>query len=155
MITKAEKERGERLRAYVQEIRGKPAQWGVDDCSLWVAQWVANETSREFDWPDYSSEEEARRIIDEAGGLVNVWDRVTREAGLMPIHVDKPTIGDVGIIETSKGHVGGIFTFGGGICVRTLDGAAVLGAVGRSFPVRKGDGTWERRPVVVKAWALG
>lgn len=148
------RERGERLRAYVEAVKGKPMQWGVDDCSLWVAQWVADETGRTFDWPVYSTEEEARQIIDAHSGLVHVWDAVAKEAGMTPFFGEAPSVGDVGIIETRRGQVGGIFTHGGGICVRTVDGVAVLGVVGRSFPVRSENGEWERRPVVVKVWAL-
>ncbi|WP_011580573.1 MULTISPECIES: DUF6950 family protein [Chelativorans] len=155
MIDRVLRERGERLRAYVDAVKGKPMTWGVDDCSLWPAQWFANETGREFDWPLYSSEAEAHRIIDAEGGLVSVWNRIARQAGVMPRYGEMPVVGDVGIIETTRGRVGGIFTFGGGMCVRTLDGAAAIGVVGRAFPVRNADGTWERRPVVVKVWALG
>lgn len=152
MIGKVLRERGERLRAYVEQAKGVSADW--DGCSTFPAQWVADETGAEFDMPVYRSEAEGRALLEREGGLVAIWDRIARQAGLRPIYGEMPSVGDVGIIETGRGHVGGIFTHAGGICVRTRYGVTVIGVVGRSFPRRQPDGTWCQVPVVVKAWAL-
>lgn len=146
------RERGERLRAFVAGVQGKDASW--DECSTWPAQWVADEIGRAFDWPDYGSEEEGRAIVEAAGGLAGLWGQVARQIGLHEISVDRPSLGDVGIIETTRwGQVGGIFCWGGGIFVRSQVGASAIGVVGRTFPFRV-EGGVEHRNVVVKAWQV-
>lgn len=124
--TAEQRGRGERLRAIVDALRGKPVEWGVDDCSTLPAQWVAEVTRREFDWPFYDTEEEAARIIADAGGLVEVWKPITRKLGLVERH-DTPEIGDIGIIDTSLGHVGGIWLHGQTFIWRAEEGVRVLG----------------------------
>lgn len=125
-ITAEQRERGERLRLMVEDLKGKPVEWGVDDCSTLPAQWVAEITGREFDWPFYDTREGAARIIDEAGGLVAVWQPIARQLGLIERH-DTPEIGDIGIIETSQGPVGGIWLHGQTFIWRADQGVRVLG----------------------------
>ncbi|WP_157014901.1 DUF6950 family protein [Mesorhizobium xinjiangense] len=125
-ITAEQRERGERLRALVEHLKGKPVEYGVDDCSMLPAQWVADVTGREFDWPVYGSRDGAAAIIDAAGGLVNVWLPVVRSLGLIE-RFDVPEIGDIGIIDTSHGHVGGIWLHGQTFLWRADQGVRVLG----------------------------
>src|SRR5690606_1964108 len=99
-------EREDRLRAYVEAAKGRPMQWGYDDCSPWAAQWVADITGKEISWPVYSTEDEARRIIEEGGGLPAIWKRMAREIALEEVIGEAPRLGDVGIIESSRGQVG-------------------------------------------------
>ena len=148
-------DRAERLRAYVEATKGKPVNWGVDDCSPWAAQWVADLTGRDIDWPVYSSEEEVVRIIEEAGSLLALWEPVTRSLGLQPIIAlgDEPRLGDVGIVESSRGQVGGIFAAAGSFCWRAARGVRILPAWGFTYPLRT-DGKWQQRPIVVKAWRV-
>lgn len=153
-MTGQERLRGDRLRAYVEAAKGEAAN--VDACSTWSAQWVVNETGREFDWPMFSSRDDVATYVAAAGGLVAVWDRLSTVAGLAPCYGDEPQVGDVGIIETSANpsdRVGGIFASGGTFCWRAENGVRIIGVAGRSFPVRTASG-WERRPVVVKAWQV-
>lgn len=126
-MTPQDRERGKLLRDYVEAVKGKPITWSVDDCSPWVAQWVSNLTGKEFDWPVYSSRDEAEAIIAENGGLAVIWDRLAKEAGIQPRYDGPPEVGDVGIIDTTFGHVGGIFAFAGTFCWRAEKGARVIG----------------------------
>lgn len=124
--TAEQRERGERLRALVEELKGKPCVYGETDCSIIPAQWVADITGKTFDWPEYSTREEAEAIIEKAGGLVEVWKPITRKLGLVERH-DTPEIGDIGIIDTSLGHVGGIWLHGQTFIWRAEEGVRVLG----------------------------
>lgn len=144
--------RGERLRAFVAAVHGVQADW--DGCSTWPAAWVAAETGREVEWPSYADEAEGRAVIERAGGLVALWTKYAARAGLERIHDGMPGVGDIGIIETSTVQVGGIFTFGGGICVRSRDGASITGVVGRSYAVRRANGVVDRIPLVAAAWRV-
>lgn len=139
MTTPEERERGERLRAYVRESDGVPVIWGQSDCSTWAAQWVSDETGRDIDWPAYDSSTTAQAIIDAAGGLENVWAALARQAGLA-INYDEPKLGDVGIVHTSRfGDVGGIFAHGGVFLWRHEKG------VGTLSPIHK---------TIVRVWSL-
>lgn len=153
MTAEADRKRGERLRAFVDAAKGEPA--GFDACSTWPAQWVANETGREFDWPAFADRAEMDAYVEAAGGLVGVWERFAAVIGVPQRYdIDAAGVGDVGIIETSDGRVvGGIFTFGGVFCWRSDLGVNMIGVAGRSFPVRTDDG-WQQRPVVVKVWQV-
>lgn len=151
-MTAEERERGERLRAFCAAVQGEPAVWGSSDCSTWPAQWVANETGREFDWPAYSSREEADAIIEREGGLVNVWERVAAQAGLIECDPDEvPPLGSVGIIETSHhgGQVGCIFAHGGIGCMRATVGHRAWGM--RPYTIRQGGVIFR---IIVKVWRL-
>lgn len=74
--------------------------WGLGDP---VAEWRGR----------YSTEQEARRLIRDAGGLVELWQR-----GLASIGVDgvnEPREGDVGVIraiglDRTEEHIGAIWT---------------------------------------------
>lgn len=103
--------RGALLAAYVRATRG-PVVWGVSDCSTWPAQWVAEATGREVRWPAYASEDEARTMMADAGGLVPLWRDVAESAGLRERDpaLEAPAPGDVGVMLTRRfGDVGVIF----------------------------------------------
>lgn len=154
-MTPIERERSERLRALAESLKGKTCAYGEDDCSLVPAQWVADITGKEFDWPVYSSREEAERIIEEAGGLVNVWSGIARKIGLEPVYLapgQVPAVGDVGIIETSQGPVGGIFLFGATFLWRAERGVRVIGV--RSHLLRREGDAVVRRPLILKVWRV-
>jgi hypothetical protein len=124
LTAKEVRERGDRLRAVAEELKGKPCEWGVDDCSMLPARWVSEATGKTFDWPDYSTKEEAHEQIEAWGGLVNIWNHVAAQLGLK-MRVGGPEIGDVGIIQTVHGPVGGIFLPGQVIMRRAEMGVRV------------------------------
>jgi hypothetical protein len=133
------KRRAERLRALADFLADREVQWGADDCSMLCAQWIADETGREIDWPAYDSREEAHALIDAAGGLVNVWEPCVRALAL-EVRFDLPEIGDVGIIATHTfGDVGVIFLHGGAAMWRADRGIRVIAP---------------RRHTIVRAWRV-
>lgn len=152
-VTEQARLRGERLRAFVEAAKGVPAS--VDDCSAWPAQWVANEGGRDFDWPRFDDLAAMEAYVAEGGGLVAVWERFAPAAGIAERYmVDDTAVGDIGIIETRGGRVGGIFSHAGVFCWRTQSGVNLIGVGGRSFWERNAAGEWEQRPVVVKVWQV-
>ena len=109
----------------------KSVEWGIDDCSMWVATWIAGRfasTGREIVFPAYGSEAEARQIIDAAGGLANVWAEVAAVNGIQPVR-DSIRAGDVGIINTFlHGDVGCIFMkYGAVAAIRSDPGYRMIG----------------------------
>jgi len=66
------------LSAYIREVRGRPFQPGVWDCVFFAGEWVRRLTGRDLTAPwdgQAQDEESARRIIEDAGGLVALIDR--------------------------------------------------------------------------------
>lgn len=151
LTAKEVRERGERLRAIAEELKGKPVIWGQCDCSMLPARWASEVTGKTFDWPDYSSKEEAVEQIEAWGGLVNIWNHVAVHLGLK-VRVGVPEIGDVGIIQTVQGPVGGIFLPGQVIMRRAEMGVRIHGVPNST--VRRIDGEVREIPLLIKAWQV-
>lgn len=102
--------RAELLENYITSAT-EPTIWGVNDCTMWAADWVRLVSGRDLATVAYSSESEARALIECRGGLLNIWDTALASAGFFESHA--PQIGDVGLVETRlSGPVGVIFTNG-------------------------------------------
>lgn len=131
--------RADRLTAFVERFKEKPAAWGEDDCSAAPARWVAEETGRVVDYPVYSSEAEALALKQEAGGLAPIWEDRLGRVGMFE-RFDEPRLGDVAIVDTRLyGEIGGIV------------------AHGRVVLIRKDSGGWHPFGPVrqfVKVWAM-
>lgn len=151
LTAKQARERGDRLRAIAEDLKGRPCEWGVDDCSMLPARWVAEETGKTFDWPDYSSKEEAVEQIEAWGGLINIWDHVAAQLGLK-MRVGVPEIGDVGVVQTVQGPVGGIWLPGQVIMRRAEMGVRIHGVP--NFTVRRVDGEVREIPLLLKVWQV-
>ena len=81
----------------------RPFQWGVCDCCLFVADWIA--------WRDkidpaahlrgtYSTEREMRRLLQAAGGIVAVVEDCAGRAQLVE-RKSAPDVGDVGLVQVA------------------------------------------------------
>lgn len=151
LTAKEVRERGERLRAIAEELKGKSCVWGVDDCSMLPARWVSGVTGKTFDWPDYSTKEEAVEQIEAWGGLVNIWNHVAAQLGLK-VRVGVPEVGDVGIIQTAQGPVGGIFLPGQVVMRRAEMGVRVHHVPNST--VRRIDGEVREIPLLLKVWQV-
>lgn len=118
--------RADRLMAYVEASMDTPAVWGRDgsDCSSWVARWIEAERGVRLDMPDYRDEAQARVVMADAGGLVNVWSDILGRAGISTAYA--PVLGDVGVVRTSRGQSGFIYA-NGCVFIRADDGVMVLG----------------------------
>lgn len=140
--------RAARLEAYVEATKDVPVDW--DGCSTWPAQWVADETGIAFEWPDYADEAEGRALI-EREGLVNIWERVARQAGMRRLRSEMPVLGDIGVIQTdTRGQVGGIFADGGVFCWRSLNGVRILSP--KAYQLEAGPEGPVFRPIILGVW---
>lgn len=93
-----------------KSFEGKSVQWGIDDCSMWPAHWIAQRTGTKVSIPRYDSEDQARNIIKEYGGLVNLWDHVAQQNGIQKRYeASGIETGDVGVIRMTKFDMGCVF----------------------------------------------
>lgn len=145
------RERGDRLRTLAEGLKGKPCEWGVDDCSMLPARWVADVTGKTFDWPAYASKEEAVEQIEAWGGLVNIWNHVAARLGLRA-HVGVPEIGYVGIVQSVQGPVGGIFLPGQVVMRRAEMGVRVHHVPNSTL--RRVAGEAREVPLLLKVWQV-
>lgn len=87
-----------RLADYLRSRRGKPFEWGVNDCLTFVAK--AIEALTEVDvyapYAGYTTEEEAYVILDAAGGMRKVLDDTLGKSHNNPL---KSRRGDVVIFK--------------------------------------------------------
>ena len=65
--------RAERLNAFVEAYQGKEIQWGADDCSMWPALWVQQETGLTLDLPKVEGMRACRQYLKDSGGIAYVW----------------------------------------------------------------------------------
>lgn len=114
----------EKMDAFLAEIAGSPLVWGESDCTMQAHNWVVHSTGVQPNTIQYSSEQEAHRLIEEKGGLENIWFEA------MSPHfrqVAQANYGDVGIIGLTGGKkVGCIFVAGGAAVLRTHNGTQFL-----------------------------
>lgn len=143
--------RGEKLRELAESLKGKPVIWGQCDCSMLPARWVSEMTGKTFDWPDYSSKEEAHEQIEAWGGLENIWSHVATKIGLKP-HYGMPEIGFVGLIQTVQGPVGGIFLPGQVVLRRAEIGTRVHHVPNST--TRRINGVIREIPLMLRVWQV-
>lgn len=114
-----------RLTELVQSLEEKPVEWGVDDCNMTPHRWVVDETGYDVYSAEYGSEEEAREIIEQSGGVEAIWRNAL--TGVLFENFSEPKCGDVAIIKTRAfGVVGVIFVSGGHALWRTENGTKYL-----------------------------
>lgn len=134
--------RADRLRAFLDELQGKPVEWGASDCSAAPARWVEREAGVCLGLPAYRSREEAHALIAAAGGLDRLWSDRLEAAGIFE-RIGEPELGDVAVIDTRRyGQIGGICAAGGILLIRK--DAGETGGWKPFGPVRR----------FVKVWAV-
>lgn len=92
-------ERIARLEDFVTETERTPFVWGRSDCTLMVADWAVRNGL-----PDsvadlrstYASEDEARALIADNGGLVSLFGERAEAAGAVPVR--EPEFGCIAVI---------------------------------------------------------
>ena len=128
----------DKLFDLIEELEGKPAEWGVNDCTMWAATWFQRVHGRRLPLAAYGSEDEARRLIAEAGTLADLWAKALD--GHLLERYGEPEFGDVGVITSRLfGQVGGIFGDDGMFFWRSARGTALLRP---------------RRDTIIKVWAI-
>lgn len=121
----------ETLGGYIQRTIGTPWEWGVCDCTIWVADWVLSQTGIDPAAAlrgSYATEAEADALV--AGDLAGVVDA----QGVLT-RTDAPRLGDVGVILVGGREV-----------------AAICTDDGWAFRQPEGVGTIRAAPLA--AWAL-
>lgn len=111
----------ETLGGYIQRTIDTPWEWGVCDCTMWVADWVLSQAGIDPAAAlrgTYATEEEAMALT--ASGLVAVVDA---QAALD--RTDAPRPGDVGVITVSGNEVAAILS-DNGWAFRQFDGIGVI-----------------------------
>lgn len=111
----------ETLGGYIQRTIDTPWEWGVCDCTMWVADWVLSQSGIDPAAAlrgSYATEDEAMALT--AGGLVAVVD-----AQAVLDRTDAPRPGDVGVITVSGREVAAILTENGW-AFRQIDGVGVI-----------------------------
>lgn len=101
------------LNRFIDKSRDLTFQWGKTDCALWVCDAVKEITGRDLatGYRDhYKSKSGAARFMKRmaGGGLLEVAEKFTREAGVEPIPVDLAQRGDVVIFDGPLGDTLGI-----------------------------------------------
>jgi hypothetical protein len=100
------------LAAYCRAGDAKPFEVGRTDCSLWVADWVQQQTGIDLAavWRgQYSSRDEYLRLLIARGGLVRVAHRALMSIRAKRIEPAAAQLGDVGVIVTTDGPALAIF----------------------------------------------
>lgn len=111
----------ESLGGYIQRTIDTPWEWGVCDCTMWVADWVLSQTGIDPAAAlrgTYATEAEAEALV--AGDLAGVVDA----QGVLT-RTDAPRPGDVGVITVSGREVAAILTENGW-AFRQFDGIGVI-----------------------------
>lgn len=113
---------------FCEQFDGKPCEWGVDDCTMFAAQWAMVRLDQQILFKPYHSEEQARATIEKYGSLVNLWGEMAQMNGIPKVH-DRIQAGDIGIIHTYRhGDVGCIFLkYGASVAIRTDESCGFLG----------------------------
>lgn len=113
------------LSRHVSDVEGLPVEWGVNDCTMWAVEWFERVKGYELDLAPYASREEAYELIDNAGGLNELWGSAL--VGHLERRYVDPQFGDVGVIRSRLfGQVGGIFGDDGVFFWRSDKGTALL-----------------------------
>lgn len=132
-------ERRKKLRELAESLNGVECKYGVNDCSMFPAQWISDISGKELDIPFYDSRAAGNKLINEAGGLVNIWAGILGLAGFTE-RFDQPEFGDIGIMETRAfGEVGIIFCDCGLALWRSENGTAIISP---------------RQKTILKVWAI-
>jgi len=97
----------ERLETFLDWQAALPFRWGVSDCALFAADWVAmvsGQDPAEGIRGSYRSQEDAADVVGRLGGWQSIGDR---SGWPMRRHGDVPGLGDVVLLSA---HGGGLRT---------------------------------------------
>lgn len=92
-------ERMARFERFINATNGLPSVWGETDCSLRIADWVAENGHPDpgAEWRGtYDSESTCRTLLERRGGLVGHIAACAAEIGLKPIH--EPEFGSIAVV---------------------------------------------------------
>lgn len=113
-----------RLLALTESREEVPFEWGKYDCCLFAADVVKEMTGEDYAEPfrgKYTTEEGARALLDEKGGLVEYIDSV-----LPRKDVNFAQRGDVVLVTTDLGDTLGIFWSMGQVWLHAPEGVKLF-----------------------------
>ena len=90
------------MSAFLREQALRPFQWGVCDCCLFLADWIAYRDGIDPAWHlrgTYSTEREMRNLLKARGGIVEVVRSCATRARLR--ETASPQLGDVGLVKVA------------------------------------------------------
>jgi hypothetical protein len=119
-------DRGAALTAFLRATAEGAFVFGQTDCSMTVANWVKAARGRDPGAPlrgRYSTRLGWVRIVNRAGGLLPVFSRLLRQAGLR--RTATPVPGDVGLVTVPRFGVFGAIKVKRGWFVR-MQGRVVI-----------------------------
>lgn len=99
------------LGPYLEELLGARRQAGIHDCCTLPANWAiaCGRPDPMQRWRGtYLTDEEAERMIGDAGDLAMLFDVGMDDAGIR--EVSDPECGDIGVVELLGHQAGAIFT---------------------------------------------
>jgi hypothetical protein len=126
------------LKAFLATYADKPFAWGVDDCCLFLADWI--EANYGFDPAasvrrTYRDKQSCHRLLFWSGGMVRLVSRLVSGAGIDRIPAHQVRDGDIALIRVKRLKVGAI-------------------RVGRYWAVRNERVGFVSKAKVIRAWRI-
>lgn len=99
------------LASFLKAYAEKRFTWGVDDCCLFLADWI--EANYGFDPAasvrrTYSDRTSCHRLLFWSGGIVRLVSRLVKAAGIDRIPADQVRDGDIALLRVKGSKVGAI-----------------------------------------------
>ena len=99
------------LKAFLGSYADKPFAWGVDDCCLFLADWI--EANYGFDPAatvrrTYRDKQSCHRLLFWSGGIVRMVSRLVKAAGIDRIPASQVRDGDIALLRVKGSKVGAI-----------------------------------------------
>ncbi len=126
------------LKAFLSAYADKPFVWGVDDCCLFLADWI--EANYGYDPAatvrrTYSDERSCHRLLFWSGGMVRLVSRLISAAGIDRVPAGEVRDGDIALLKVRRLKVGAI-------------------RVGRYWAVRNERVGFVSKAKVIRAWRI-
>lgn len=111
---------------FLERYMGRPMQWGIDDCSLMLADWW-NENHgvdpASHLRGTYCDEDGKSEIVEKSGGLVSLVEYIASRVGARPISVIE--VGCFGVISFGCGREFSAIRADGAWAIRSETGITI------------------------------
>jgi hypothetical protein len=99
------------LAGFIEARRSRPFEWGVNDCCLFAADWVALATGKDPAAElrgTYSTALSAQRIVADAGSLAQLVEEALVRDGFTPVVATLAMRGDLIVRDSGQGDCVGV-----------------------------------------------
>lgn len=123
------------LTKFIKDTAGEEWVMGHADCGPWLLRWVSSQIGRTTDMLEYSTNEEAMKLIKAAGNFGTLVGRFCAELGLE--YTGNPMRGDIGVIDhksSLSGQTVAICLGGGKWAVRVHHGDNAANTTVKAYP---------------------